>query len=110
MVLFISLLLSVNPVKHLLTIFRFCSSGLQVEGYAQDNPLEHMKKLLEIICQWEIKLHHYFTYQLSLVFSSDHLSDGYVSLQVRILHGESIDEALLLIQLLSHYFEILKDT
>ena len=110
MVLFISLLLYVNPVKHLLTIFHFCSSGLQVEGDGQDNPLEHMKKLLEIICQWEIKLYHYFTYQLSLVFSPDHLSDGYVSLQVRILHGESIDEALLLIQLLSHYFEILKDT
>ena len=68
MVPFIFLLLYVNPVKHLLAIFHFCSSGLQVEGDGQDNPLEHAKKLLEIICQWEIKLYHYFTYQRSLVF------------------------------------------
>ena len=57
----------------------------------------------------EIKLYHYLTYQLSLVFSPDHLSDGYISLKVRILHGESIDEALSLIQLLLRYFEILKE-
>lgn len=69
-----------------------------------------MKKLLEIKCQWEIKLYNYFTYQPSLFFSPDHLSDGHISLKVRILHGGSIDEALLQIQLLSHYFEILKDT
>ena len=70
-------------------MFHFHSSSLQVEGDGQYNPVEHEKKLLEVICQWEIKLYHYFTYQPSLVFSPDHLSDGHVSLKVRILHGGS---------------------
>lgn len=91
-----------------LAILSFHGNGPHVKGCGQDQPGEHVRKLLEIM--YERGIRGLLIFYLSLV--NGFLTGSFICwsliTQGGILHWASLGKAPSLVQVLSEYFEILK--